>query len=179
MAYGNKVLVGQSGGPTAAINSSLAGVFSTADSLGLDVIGMRYGIQGLFEGRTVRLSQYLSRPLDAKFLKVTPASWLGSCRYKLPDMEQDETPYRQLMGIFGELGIGSVLYIGGNDSMDTIHKLSLYGDSVGSPVRFVGVPKTIDNDLVGTDHTPGFGSAAKFIATTMAEVFREIGRAHV
>ena len=71
------------------------------------------------------------------------------------------------MGIFGELGIGSVLYIGGNDSMDTIHKLSLYGDSVGSPVRFVGVPKTIDNDLVGTDHTPGFGSAAKFIATTM------------
>ena len=173
MAYGDKVLVGQSGGPTAAINSSLAGVVSTADSLGLDVIGMRYGIQGLLEGRTVRLSHYLSRPLDAKFLKVTPASWLGSCRYKLPDMEQDETPYRQLMDIFGELGVGSVLYIGGNDSMDTIHKLSLYGDSVGSPVRFVGVPKTIDNDLFGTDHCPGFASAAKYIATSCMEVYQD------
>ena len=173
MAHGNKVLVGQSGGPTAAINASLAGVFSTASSLGLDVIGMRYGIQGLLDGRTVRLSHYLSRPLDAKFLRMTPASWLGSCRYKLPDVEQDDAPYRQLMDIFGELGVGSVLYIGGNDSMDTIHKLSLYGDAVGSPIRFVGVPKTIDNDLVGTDHTPGFGSAAKFIATTMAEVARD------
>ena len=115
MAHGNKVLVGQSGGPTAAINASLAGVFSTASSLGLDVIGMRYGIQGLLDGRTVRLSHYLSRPLDAKFLRMTPASWLGSCRYKLPDVEQDDAPYRQLMDIFGELGVGSVLYIGGND----------------------------------------------------------------
>lgn len=173
MALGNTVLVGQSGGPTAAINASLAGVVGATRAAGLRAVGMRYGIQGLLDGRTVDLDERLASPTQLELLSHTPSSYLGSCRYKLPDPTADETPYRKLFERFAELGARAVLYIGGNDSMDTIAKLSRYGESEGSEIRFVGVPKTIDNDLMGTDHTPGFGSAAKYIATEMQEIVRD------
>ncbi len=170
MALGNNVLVGQSGGPTAAINASLAGVVGAARGAGLHAIGMRYGIQGLLDGRAVDLDERLQDPAQLGLLSHTPSSYLGSCRYKLPDPAADEAPYRRLFERFGKLGARAVLYIGGNDSMDTIAKLSRYGAEAGSEIRFVGVPKTIDNDLVLTDHTPGYGSAAKFIAATVDEL---------
>lgn len=170
MALGNNVLVGQSGGPTAAINASLAGVVGAARGAGLHAIGMRYGIQGLLDGRAVDLDERLQGPAQLGLLSHTPSSYLGSCRYKLPDPAADEAPYRRLFERFGKLGARAVLYIGGNDSMDTIAKLSRYGTEAGSEIRFVGVPKTIDNDLVLTDHTPGYGSAAKFIAATVDEL---------
>lgn len=170
MALGNNVLVGQSGGPTAAINASLAGVVGAARGAGLHAIGMRYGIQGLLDGRAVDLDERLQGPAQLGLLSHTPSSYLGSCRYKLPDPAADEAPYRRLFERFGKLGTRAVLYIGGNDSMDTIAKLSRYGAEAGSEIRFVGVPKTIDNDLVLTDHTPGYGSAAKFIAATVDEL---------
>ncbi|MCI6274831.1 MAG: 6-phosphofructokinase [Coriobacteriaceae bacterium] len=170
MALGNNVLVGQSGGPTAAINASLAGVVGAARGAGLHAIGMRYGIQGLLDGRAVDLDERLQGPAQLRLLSHTPSSYLGSCRYKLPDPAADEAPYRRLFERFGKLGARAVLYIGGNDSMDTIAKLSRYGAEAGSEIRFVGVPKTIDNDLVLTDHTPGYGSAAKFIAATVDEL---------
>ncbi|MCI6845425.1 MAG: 6-phosphofructokinase [Coriobacteriaceae bacterium] len=170
MALGNNVLVGQSGGPTAAINASLAGVVGAARGAGLHAIGMRYGIQGLLDGRAVDLDERLQGPAQLGLLSHTPSSYLGSCRYKLPDPAADEAPYRRLFERFGKLGARAVLYIGGNDSMDTIAKLSRYGAEAGSEIRFVGVPKTIDNDLVLTDHTPGYGSAAKFIAATVDEL---------
>jgi 6-phosphofructokinase len=173
MARVRNILVGQSGGPTAAINASLAGVMDASRELGLRPIGMRYGIKGLLDGRTVDLSSNLPGKLELELLRHTPASYLGSCRYKLPDPEKDDRPYRQLFGEFDRLGVGYVLYIGGNDSMDTIARLSSYGESQGSDVRFVGVPKTIDNDLLGCDHTPGYGSAAKFVATATAEIQRD------
>ncbi|WP_130811007.1 diphosphate--fructose-6-phosphate 1-phosphotransferase [Olsenella sp. Marseille-P4559] len=169
-AVGTTVLVGQSGGPTAAINASLAGVVSATHAAGLDAVGMRYGIQGLLDGRTVDLDERLGSPAELELLSHTPSSYLGSCRYKLPDPTTDEAPYRRLFERFDELGARTVLYIGGNDSMDTIAKLSRYGGAMGSGIRFVGVPKTIDNDLILTDHTPGYGSAAKFIAATMDEL---------
>ncbi len=170
MALGNTVLVGQSGGPTAAINASLAGVVCAARAAGLSALGMRYGIQGLLEGRTVNLDEKLAGPAELELLSHTPSSYLGSCRYKLPKPTEDETPYHTLFKRFAELGAHTVLYIGGNDSMDTIAKLSRYGEATGSQIRFVGVPKTIDNDLILTDHTPGYGSAAKFIAATVDEL---------
>ena len=170
MALGNNVLVGQSGGPTAAINASLAGVVGAARGAGLHAIGLRYGIQGLLDGRAVDLDERLQDPAQLGLLSHTPSSYLGSCRYKLPDPAADEAPYRRLFERFGKLGARAVLYIGGNDSMDTIAKLSRYGAEAGSEIRFVGVPKTIDNDLVLTDHTPGYGSAAKFIAATVDEL---------
>ena len=173
MAGSHNVLVGQSGGPTAAINSSLAGVFETARSLGAGVLGMRYGIEGLFDNKLLDLTYALGGPVDVQLLRQTPSSYLGSCRYKLPTPEQDERPYELLFDLFDRSRIGSVLYIGGNDSMDTISKLSAYGAREGSGIRFVGIPKTIDNDLEGTDHTPGYGSAAKFIATSVAEIGRD------
>ncbi len=170
MVLGNTVLVGQSGGPTAAINASLAGVVDAARAAGLHAVGMRYGIQGLLDGRTVDLDERLASPAQLELLSHTPSSYLGSCRYKLPDPSTDETPYRTLFKRFSELDACAVLYIGGNDSMDTIAKLSRYGKATGSKIRFVGVPKTIDNDLILTDHTPGYGSAAKFIAATVDEL---------
>ena len=160
------VIVGQSGGPTAVINSSLAGVYKTARSLGADkVYGMKYGIEGLLKEELVDLDILLDDRMSIELLKRTPSSFLGSCRYKLPDPEQDTTPYVQLFTLFDKYDICAVFYIGGNDSMDTIAKLSRYGQRMGSDVRFIGVPKTIDNDLCLTDHTPGYGSAAKYIAT--------------
>lgn len=173
MAGSYNVLVGQSGGPTAAINSSLAGVYSTARSMGAGVLGMRYGIEGLFDNKLFDLGKALGSDLDIQMLRQTPSSYLGSCRYKLPLPEEDEEPYVRLFDLFERNHVGAVLYIGGNDSMDTISKLSAYGAREGSGIRFVGVPKTIDNDLEGTDHTPGYGSAAKFIATSVAEIGRD------
>ena len=165
------LLVGQSGGPTAVINASLAGVFESAKAFGAQrVYGMQYGIEGLLEERIVDLDDQLSDKMAIELLKRTPSSFLGSCRHKLPDPAVNEAPYQKLFSLFAQYGIGAVLYIGGNDSMDTIAKLAAYGAEKGSEIRFIGVPKTIDNDLMGTDHTPGYGSAAKYIATILKEV---------
>ena len=166
------ILVGQSGGPTAAINASLAGVIAQAREAGCRVTGMRHGIQGFLAGRTVDLAQALPDEGALALLLRTPASWLGSCRFKLPSLD-DMAFYDDAFARLEQAGIDAVLYIGGNDSMDTIAKLGAHGRRAGSPIRFIGVPKTIDNDLVGTDHTPGYGSAAKFVATATGELFRD------
>ena len=168
------VIVGQSGGPTAVINSSLLGVFKTAKDRGADVVyGMVHGIKGLLDRDVVDLSSRIKNDLDMDLLKRTPSSFLGSCRYKLPDIEGNEKTYEKIFKILKELEIYAFFYIGGNDSMDTIKKLSDYGVKVKSPIRFIGVPKTIDNDLAITDHTPGYGSAAKYIAATTKEIIRD------
>ncbi len=168
------VLVGQSGGPTAVINSSLAGVFQAAQRRGVGhVYGMVNGIAGFLDGRTVDLNERLKGNLEIELLKRTPSSYLGSCRFKLPDAKDDEEVYRRIFRRLSEMDVGLFFYIGGNDSMDTILKLSDYARAVGSPVRFMGVPKTIDNDLFETDHTPGYGSAAKYIAVVMKELIRD------
>ena len=170
-----RILVGQSGGPTAAINSSLAGVVAGAREAGAEVVGMRHGIQGYLAGHTVDLAQALPDAAALEQLRRTPSSWLGSCRFKLPALDADgaEKFYSDAFSKFEADGFDAVLYIGGNDSMDTIAKLGAYGLKIGSPIRFIGVPKTIDNDLVGIDHTPGYGSAARFVATATAEVARD------
>ena len=166
------ILVGQSGGPTAAINASLAGVIAQAREAGCRVTGMRHGIQGFLAGHTVDLAQALPDEGALALLLRTPASWLGSCRFKLPSLD-DMAFYDDAFARLEQAGIDAVLYIGGNDSMDTIAKLGAHGRRAGSPIHFIGVPKTIDNDLVGTDHTPGYGSAAKFVATATGELFRD------
>lgn len=168
------VIVGQSGGPTAVINSSLAGVFKTAKDRGAKKIyGMLHGIKGLLDDAYVDLSEKVQTDIDIDLLKRTPSSFLGSCRYKLPDVEGNEDTYIKIFEKLNALEIEYFFYIGGNDSMDTIKKLSDYGKSVNSTIKFMGVPKTIDNDLAVTDHTPGFGSAAKYIASTMKEIIRD------
>lgn len=168
------VLVGQSGGPTAVINASLAGVYKTAKTQGADkVFGMRYGIQGLLDENILDLGDYIQSDIDLELLKRTPSSYLGSCRFKLPEYEKEPETYHKIFHILEKYDVNYFFYIGGNDSMDTIKKLSDYGQSIQSPVRFIGVPKTIDNDLEITDHTPGFGSAAKYIATSMKEIIRD------
>ena len=171
---GKNAIVGQSGGPTSVINASLAGVFESCKSRGADIVyGMCNGVAGLLEERVVDLSTLLTDDLDIELLKRTPSSFLGSCRYKLPDWHTDETVYKKLFAILEKLNIGYFFYIGGNDSMDTIGKLAEYGERIQSDIRFMGVPKTIDNDLCLTDHTPGYGSAAKYIATILKEVIRD------
>lgn len=168
------VIVGQSGGPTAAINSSLAGVYRTAKDRGANkVYGMLHGVQGLLEEKYIDLSDHIKTELDAELLKRTPAAFLGSCRYKLPEIHEDRELYEKIFGILDKLEIEAFIYIGGNDSMDTIKKLSDYAIITGHPTRFVGCPKTIDNDLALTDHTPGYGSAAKYIGTSMKEIIRD------
>lgn len=165
------VIVGQSGGPTCVINSSLAGVYKTAKDLGIEkVYGMLHGIKGFMENEYIDLDEKLPHNIDIDLLKRTPASYLGSCRYKLPEICADCSVYEKIFAKLKELEIGYFFYIGGNDSMDTIKKLSDYAKEINSEIRFVGVPKTIDNDLAITDHTPGFGSAAKYIATTLKEL---------
>ena len=191
------ILVGQSGGPTAAINASLAGVVRAAHAQGLRVLGMRNGIQGFLEGNVVDLVEALefiasesessnhasTNPgeKNLQLLRKTPSSWLGSCRFKLPEIADNSEStaispiYQQIDAQLKKYQVDAVLYIGGNDSMDTTHKLSRYFAQVESHVRVVGVPKTIDNDLEGTDHTPGFGSAARFVASVTAELTRDGG----
>jgi len=191
------ILVGQSGGPTAAINASLAGVVRAAHAQGLRVLGMRNGIQGFLEGNVVDLVEALefiasesgssnhasTNPgeKNLQLLRKTPSSWLGSCRFKLPEIADNSEStaispiYQHIDAQLKKYQVDAVLYIGGNDSMDTTHKLSRYFAQVESHVRVVGVPKTIDNDLEGTDHTPGFGSAARFVASVTAELTRDGG----
>ena len=165
------VLVGQSGGPTAVINSSLAGVFKTAKERGFTkVYGMRNGIQGFIDEQYVDLSDHIKNELDLELLKRTPSAFLGTCRYKLPEIHEDKAIYERIFELLDKLEIEVFIYIGGNDSMDTIRKLSDYALLTGAKQKFVGCPKTIDNDLAITDHTPGFGSAAKYIATSTKEV---------
>lgn len=168
------VIVGQSGGPTAVINSSLAGVYKTARDRGAKkVYGMLHGVQGLLEERVVDLSRHIENDLDIELLKRTPSSYLGSCRYKLPEICDDQEIYKKIFKILDDMEIEYFFYIGGNDSMDTIKKLSDYSILNGSKIRFMGVPKTIDNDLAATDHTPGYGSAAKYIGSITKEVIRD------
>lgn len=168
------VIVGQSGGPSSVINSSLAGVYCRAKAMGADKIyGMRNGIQGFLEERLVDLDTVLGSNELVKLLRKTPAAFLGSCRFKLPDPEKDTSVFEKIFALLNKYEIKAFIYIGGNDSMDTIRKLTDYGQSVGSDICFVGAPKTIDNDLAETDHTPGFGSAAKFIATMTKEAIRD------
>ncbi|MBO5327712.1 MAG: 6-phosphofructokinase [Clostridia bacterium] len=168
------VIVGQSGGPTSVINSSLLGVYKTAKDKGVNAVyGMVHGIKGLLDGNIINLSTQIKNDLDMDLLKRTPSSFLGSCRYKLPEIIGNEKTYEKIFFILNEYEISAFFYIGGNDSMDTIKKLSDYGEKIKSPVRFIGVPKTIDNDLAITDHTPGYGSAAKYIAATVKEIIRD------
>ena len=168
------VIVGQSGGPTSAINSSLAGVYRTAIDRGAKkVYGMRHGIQGLLEEKYIDLSEHIRNELDEELLKRTPAAYLGSCRYKLPEIHENPEIFEKIFGILDKLEIECFIYIGGNDSMDTIKKLSDYAIVKGYTTKFIGVPKTIDNDLALTDHTPGYGSAAKYIGTSTKEIIRD------
>jgi 6-phosphofructokinase 1 len=168
------VIVGQSGGPTAVINSSLAGVYRNAIERGAKkVYGMRFGIQGLLDEMYVDLSDYIKNGLDIEILKRTPSAFLGTCRYKLPAIHENREIYEKIFEILNKLDIECFIYIGGNDSMDTIKKLSDYAILTGQTQKFVGCPKTIDNDLALTDHTPGYGSAAKYIATSIKEIIRD------
>lgn len=165
------VLVGQSGGPTAVINASLYGVISESLRHGEEigtVYGMENGIEGFLADHFLNLSDDLSSE-DLEILKLTPAAYLGSCRFKLPEDLTSEV-YPTLFRKFQALNIEYFFYIGGNDSMDTVSKLSRYAAAVNSSIRVIGIPKTIDNDLVLTDHTPGFGSAAKFAASAVREI---------
>ncbi len=173
---GNAV-IGQSGGPTAAINATLAGVIRGAQAAmkqGMigKVYGMCHGIEGFMREALVDMSSYSEEDLTC--LAHTPAAALGSCRHRLAKPEDKPEEYEAILRVLRAYDIRYVFYIGGNDSMDTVWKLSQYATSVGYELRVVGVPKTIDNDLVCTDHTPGFGSAAKYIATTVKEMLRDI-----
>ena len=176
--YGNAV-VGQSGGPTSAINATLAGVIEgalLAKEQGIigKLYGMRNGVEGLLEERLVDLTERFEGGKDIPELSLTPAAALGSCRRKLKSPDVDGETYAKLLEVFKKYEIRYFFYIGGNDSMDTVNKLSQYAAKNDYEMRVVGVPKTIDNDLMATDHTPGFGSAAKFVATTMKEIKRDI-----
>ncbi|MBQ7264933.1 MAG: 6-phosphofructokinase [Firmicutes bacterium] len=171
----HNVIVGQSGGPTSVINASLAGVFKTAKELGAGKIyGMRNGIEGLLAKQYIDMTEYIKDDMDVEILKRTPSSFLGSCRFKLPTAEKSPETYTKIIEILRELDIQHFFYIGGNDSMDTIKQLSEYAKNNNiTDITFMGVPKTIDNDLAVTDHTPGFGSAAKYIASTVKEIVRD------
>ena len=175
---GNAV-VGQSGGPTAAINATLAGVIRGVKDVNVHdgaigtLYGMRNGVEGLLEERLIDLTARFADDADIDLLENTPAAALGSCRKKLPDPDADPAFFEKLIGIFKKYNIRYFFYIGGNDSMDTVAKLSAYTKKCDYEMRVIGVPKTIDNDLVVTDHTPGFGSAAKYIATTVREIIRD------
>lgn len=166
----HNLLVGQSGGPTAVINGSLYGVVSEglANPEIDNVIGMINGIEGFLANHTMDMAP-LKENGELERIRTTPGSYLGSCRYKLPEDLSDPV-YPELFQKFTEKEISYFFYIGGNDSMDTVSKLSRYAATVGSDIRIIGVPKTIDNDLVLTDHTPGYGSAAKYVASTVREI---------
>ena len=176
--YGNAV-VGQSGGPTAAINATLSGVIRGAleahrEGIIEKLYGMRNGIEGFLREDFVDLFSILSNDDDLKTLEATPAAALGSCRRKMKSHIEDAPTYAKLLEIFKKYNIRYFFYIGGNDSMDTVLKLSQYASAHDYEMRVVGVPKTIDNDLMATDHTPGFGSASKFVATTVKEILRDV-----
>lgn len=169
------VVVAQSGGPTAVINASLLGVYRAAREWAEveTVYGSLNGIEGILDDNLVDLNELLASDEQQALLRQTPSSALRSCRYKLPAIEKNPAAYEQIRATLEKHNIGAFFYIGGNDSMDTVDKLSKYFASVDSPIRVMGVPKTIDNDLMLMDHTPGYGSAAKFVATCMWEMARD------
>ena len=169
------LIVGQSGGPSPVINASALGVIRTALASKhiTKVYGANYGIDGVLGDRLMDMEEAGAYELD-KFM-YSPSSALGSCRTKMPDPEQDDAPYRKILEVFKKHDVRYFCYIGGNDSMDTCNKISKYMRSAGYECRIMGVPKTIDNDLYGTDHCPGYGSAAKYIATSIMEVARDAG----
>ncbi len=169
------IAVAQSGGPTCAINASLVGVFKEALKVAeIDAIfGSINGIEGIIENHLVDLKSTILTNNDMELLRQTPSTVLGSCRYKLPDWSEDEEVYKRMLETLKQRNIGAFLYIGGNDSMDTVNKLSAYFAMNDIDIKVIGIPKTIDNDLCITDHTPGFGSAAKYVATTMHEITRD------
>ena len=154
-------IIGQSGGPTSVINASAYGVIRTAlDSDCItNVYGAEHGIKGVLEDRLFDMSQ--EDPKELELLKYTPSSALGSCRYKMKDPDEDDTDYKRILEVFKKHDVRYFFYNGGNDSMDTCNKISKYMQKVGYECRVMGVPKTIDNDLYGTDHCPGYASAAK------------------
>ena len=169
-----KIIVGQSGGPTAVINSSIAGVYKRAKEQGIEkVYGMVHGIEGFLNEDIIDLDDYLKDENNFELLKRTPSAFLGSCRYKLPKIEDNEEVYEKIFSILEKNEIDALFYTGGNDSMDTIKMLSDYAKLHNKPQLFMGVPKTIDNDLPITDHCPGYGSACKYIATSIKEVIRD------
>ncbi|MDR2546488.1 MAG: 6-phosphofructokinase [Lachnospiraceae bacterium] len=168
------IIVGQSGGPTAVINSSVAGVYTAAKAVGIEkVYGMVHGIQGFLAENFCDLGDYLESSTDIELLKRTPSAFLGSCRYKMPKFADNEAVYEKAFAIMEKYNIVALFYIGGNDSMDTVKQLSEYAAIKGKRQRFVGIPKTVDNDLPVTDHCPGYGSAAKYIAISMKEIIRD------
>ena len=172
-------IVGQSGGPTTAINATLAGVLRGAmESECIETLyGMRNGIEGMLDRRIINLNEVIDSEERLNMLELTPAAALGSCRKKLPNpdsaSDDDISVYEKIFRIFAEYNIKYFFYIGGNDSMDTVSKISRFAEKCGYDICVMGVPKTIDNDLIATDHTPGYGSAAKYIATTMQEILRD------
>ena len=205
-----KILIGQSGGPTVAINSSLAGIITHAHEEGIEIYGMQNGIEGFLNGRYSNLTNLFfpqgtpqkrtveqqergvgqhtasqqERGVDqqcvaeqhqytVELLAKTPSSFLGSCRYKLPEVSEETPVYQDIECRLTSLGIDGILYIGGNDSMDTVNKLAAYFAQHNNDVSVIGIPKTIDNDLEGTDHAPGFGSSARYIATIVRELARD------
>ena len=166
-------IIGQSGGPTSVINASAYGVIRTAlDSPAITAVyGAANGIKGVLAGKLYDMSK--EDPKELELLLHTPSSELGSCRYKIKDPDVDDTDYKRILEVFQKYNVRYFFYNGGNDSMDTCNKISRYMAKVGYDCRVMGVPKTIDNDLFGTDHCPGFGSAAKYIATSCAEVYKD------
>ena len=169
------IAVAQSGGPTCAINASLVGVFKQAFKTNeIDAIfGAINGIEGIINDDLIDLKRVIRTNEDMELLRQTPSTMLGSCRYKLPEYEKDNGVYEKIYNCFTKHRIEVFIYIGGNDSMDTVVKLSDFLKAKKSDIKVIGVPKTIDNDLPVTDHTPGFGSAAKYVATTVQEIIRD------
>ncbi|HQC82574.1 MAG TPA: 6-phosphofructokinase [Bacillota bacterium] len=167
------VLIGQSGGPTSVINASALGCIETAMASAnvTKVYGAAHGIKGVLNDEIYDLTQ--EDPAELSLMRYTPSSVLGSCRYKLADFMVDDTDYKRILDIFKKYDIRYFFYIGGNDSMDTSSKISSYLSQHDYECRVIGIPKTIDNDLAATDHCPGYGSAAKYIATTFMEVSRD------
>lgn len=170
------MIIGQSGGPSSVINASCYGAIKA----GLDsdcitkVYGAANGIVGVLNDNLYVMDE--EDPEELAIMKYTPSSALGSCRYKIADPDADETDYKRILEIFKKYDVRYFFYNGGNDSMDTCNKISKYMKKVGYDCRVMGIPKTIDNDLFGTDHCPGFASAAKYIATSMVEIYQD---AHV
>ncbi len=169
------IAAAQSGGPTSAINASLAGIFSEAKMTeGIDKIyGSLNGIEGIINGNLIDINEFIKTNYDLELMKLTPSTVLGSCRYKLPAVEDNNEVYEKILDCFKKHNIGIFFYIGGNDSMDTVSKLSKYFKENNVDIKVIGIPKTIDNDLKCTDHTPGFGSAAKYLAVTLQEITRD------
>ena len=169
------IAVAQSGGPTCAINASLVGVFrESLKEPTIDAIfGSINGVEGIIHDHLIDLKTMILTNEDMELLRQTPSTVLGSCRYKLPDWQEDDAVYQQIVHCLKRRQIGAFFYIGGNDSMDTVQKLSSYFREKKLDIKVIGIPKTIDNDLCITDHTPGFGSAAKYVATTMQEIVRD------